>query len=158
MPSQLSNNDEADLSTFLKTAGDSLMQAQESLNSLPKSELIISQAELEVKVAIDSSEEGLKIKIMSAKDVYSSSLIPEALSTLRLSFTATARETSLDKPKRQEQAVIDDIRLREDVVRLGKILGGLTFETDYIAKKRSWLVSAYDSQGRLVRQSVVADE
>jgi hypothetical protein len=62
-----------------------------------------------------------------------------------------------ERPSKSPDKVVDEVRSREDIARLDKILGGLTYEAIFVPTTRRWLVTATDPDDRLVRHVVVPD-
>jgi len=155
----------ADLGGFLEAAGRSLADAQGTLGGgvtdIPAA-VAISEAELEVKAAVSRSADGtLRMETLSAEDMRSGAITPGLLSTVRVQYVAVAADTLTppsQQPTRTSRDVIDNVRDREDVVTLDRILGGLTFDAVYVASGNRWLVTATDAEQRVVREVLVPDE
>jgi hypothetical protein len=162
-----SPRDEAELGAFLDTVGRSFSEAQDALGEgldLPTS-FVIANAELEVKAAVSVDAAGRTVvHTLSAQDLYRGGIDPGVLSTVRVGFAVTPREVApegplrMERPKRQPEDVIADLRRRPDVAALAKILGELAIQATYVPQGRRWLVVARDAQGRLVREAIVPDE
>lgn len=154
---------EAELSAFLETAGQSLAQAQGVLGQDLdlNSKMVIASADLEVKAAIRSDKGQLSVQPISAQDIRQGGMDAGVISTLRISFVATADEppaAKAQRPTRSVEDVIATVRAREDVANLDRILGGLQVEAVFVPDTRRWLVTARDSKQRVVREVVLADE
>ncbi len=160
----MATNVPGNLRDFLEAAGQSLSQAQGAIGngqSEIATNIVIASAELEVKAAVESDEVGnLSLKTLSAEDVRSGNVDPGVLSTLRVSFVAAAPDElqSRTAPKRALDDVVQSVTKREDVARLGEILGGLNVKAAFVPEQRRWLVTAHDNKNRLVREVVVPDE
>lgn len=151
---------EADLRGFLEAAGRSLSEAQGALGGEQErpATLVIANAELEVKTALKSEAGGLKVQPISAEDLTRTNINAAALSTVRVSFVATPPDlTPAAGPVRKPVDVVNEVRLRPDVVQLDRILGGLTVDATYIPQTQRWLVTAQDPKGRIVREVVLPD-
>jgi hypothetical protein len=148
---------EADLKTFLEMAGRSLADAQGTLGV--KTDLVMANAELEARVALRADSAGrLSVQPISAQDLRTTALNAAAVSTLRVSFVATAPDhTGSPKPTRKPADVAGEIRARPDIKALENILGPLTIQPTYVPETARWMVTATDAKGRLVRESIVAD-
>jgi hypothetical protein len=147
---------EADLGGFLEAAGKSFTDAQGALAGdvvdLPPA-VAIAEAELELKAAVQRRTDG-------TQDMRSGAITPGLLSTIRVQYVAVAADTLTapsQQPTRTPKDVIDDVRGREDVAVLDRILGGLRYEAVLVPGKR-WLVTAHDPDDRLVREILVPDE
>jgi hypothetical protein len=157
-------NSEAGLQAFLEAAGRSLAGAQSDLTgSSLQTDLVIANAELEAKVTLKTDSSGkLSVQPVSAQDVQLANLNAAGISTLRVSFVATAGEippgTSATKPELKPAEVIDSVRSRPDVISLEKILGPLNVETVFVPETKRWVVTAHDARGRLVREAIVPDQ
>ena len=154
---------EADLTGFLEAAGRSLAEAQGALAGevadVP-SAVAISEAELEVKATVDRSEGGVVLQPVTSDDARQGAITPGMLSTVRIRYVAVSEDTLAapsQQPTRPPGEVIDDVRTREDVVALDRILGGLTYEAVFVPATERWLVTARDPEARLVREVVVPD-
>lgn len=155
----------ADLGGFLEAAGQSFADAQGALVGelvdIPAA-VAISEAELEVKAAVTRRTDGtVGLETISAQDMRSGAITPGLLSTVRVQYVAVAADTVVprsEQPTRTPKDVIDNVRTREDVVVLDKILGGLVFDAIYVPSGRRWLVTAKDADQRLVREVLVPDQ
>lgn len=155
-----------DLQSFLNSAGQSLAQAQGELS--PElagiTDMVLSTADLEVKAALTTSRSGkMTIQMFSSQDILKGAIDSGVLSTLKFSFVATtsqaSRETaSVDKPQRQVEDVVEDVRKRPDIAVLEKIIGPLDIRATYVDREKRWLASASDSQNRIVRELILPDE
>lgn len=155
----------ADLGGFLEAAGRSLADAQGTLGGGVadfSTTVAISEAELEVKVAVSRSADGkLAVETLSAEDMRSGTITPGLLSTVRVQYVAVPADTltpSTQQPTRAPRDVIADVRERADVVALDRILGGLRFDAVFVASGSRWLVTAMDAERRIVREVLVPDE
>jgi hypothetical protein len=156
---------EADLQAFLEMAGRSLTDAQGTLGAGVdlKSDLVIANAELEARVALKAGSGGrLSVEPVSLRELQKISASAAGLSTVRVNFVATARETTpgvgFSKPVREPSEVVTEIRQRQDVSNLESILGPLKIETVFEPRTQRWVVTAHDSRNRLVREMIVPDE
>ncbi|MBL8146150.1 MAG: hypothetical protein JNL34_07175 [Anaerolineae bacterium] len=148
---------EADLQAFVAMAGRSLADAQEAPGTGPKSELVLANAELEAKVALRADSSGkLSVQPVSAADLRLAQFNAAAVSTLRVSFVATA-PAGAAPPKRTPGDISDQIRGRPDVKALETILGPLTINPVFVPETSRWMVTASDPKGRLVREVIVPD-
>jgi len=161
-----SSSSEIDLGAFLKSAGQSLSEAQEALVAgleLP-TRMVLSNAEMEIKVAVSSDAKGrMTIQPISAQDIQRGGIEPGVLSTLRISFVGSVGEAIPSAvapagPKRNPIDIIDEVHKYPDVTKLEKVLGGLDIKPSYVPDKKRWLVSVSDSDGRIVRELVLADD
>lgn len=151
---------EADLRGFLEAAGRSLSEAQGALGSgLERTaSLVIADAELEVKTALKSDGNGgLKVQPISAEDLARTKIDAAALSTVRVSFVATAPDLTGGEPVRKPADVVQEVLVRPDVKQLDRILGGLKMNAIFVPQTQRWLVTAEDPKGRVVREVVLPD-
>jgi hypothetical protein len=154
----------ADLTGFLEAAGRSLADAQGALAGeivdIPTS-VAISEAELEVKATMDKDAAGkIVLQTISTQAIQQGGLEPNLLSTVRIRYVAVAEDTIVppsEQPTRTAGDVIDDVKGRDDVIALDKILGGLAYEAVFVPTTKRWLVTARDPEARLVREVVVPD-
>jgi hypothetical protein len=155
---------EAELGGFLEAAGKSFTDAQGALAGdvvdLPPA-VAIAEAELELKAAVQRRTDGtVVLETISTQDMRSGAITPGLLSTIRVQYVAVAADTLTapsQQPTRTPKDVIDDVREREDVAVLDRILGGLRYEAVFVPGKR-WLVTARDADERLVREILIQDE
>ncbi|MGH2995128.1 MAG: hypothetical protein ACRDN6_12450 [Gaiellaceae bacterium] len=155
----------ADLTGFVEAAGRSLADAQGALAGelvdVPTA-VAISEAELEVKATVgNAAGGGVLLQPVSSETARQGGITPGLLSTIRIRYVAVVEDTLVppsERPTRTPDKVIDDVKGREDVAALDKILGGLAYEATFVPHTRRWLVTARDSDARLVREVVVADE
>ena len=165
MAATTSPKSEADLRSFLEGAGRSLTEAQGTLTASTdlQTTLVISSAELEAKVALKTNAQGqLSVEPLSSQDLLAK-INAGAISTVRVSYVTTAPETAPGKPRapgpvRKPDDVVADVKARPDVAALDSILGGLKFETVFVAESKRWLVTATDPKGRVVRETILLDE
>lgn len=154
---------EADLGGFLEAAGKSLADAQGALAGelvdLPPA-VAIAEAELELKAAVQRRADGtVVVETISTQDMRSGAITPGLLSTVRIQYVAVAADTIAppsQQPTRTPKDVIDEVKARDDVAALDRILGGLRFEAVPVPGRR-WLVTAKDAEERLVRELLVQD-
>jgi hypothetical protein len=152
-----------DLRELFESAGISLAEAQGTLTggatTLP-SRMAISDVELELRAAIDTTAEGkVGIHLIPLADVRSGQVESSALSTIRLHFVSIPDERLVaDEPSLSPAEVIEEVKGRRDVAGLASALGELTFNAVRVPEARRWLVTAHDPEGRLVREVVVPDE
>ncbi len=155
----------ADLTGFLEAAGRSLADAQGGLpgevSQIP-SVVAIAEAELEVKATIERmAAGGVALQPVSSSDARRADISPGLLSTVRVRYVTTTEDSLVapaDRPTRTADKVIEEVRRREDVNVLGKILGGLIFDATFVPHTQRWLVTAKDPEDRLVREIVVPDK
>ncbi len=90
-----STPNDIDLETFLKSAGQSFSDAQRALipgMDVPVN-MMLSNAELELKVAVSSDTKGkMSIRPISSEDIIRGSIEPGLLSTIRINFVSSIGE------------------------------------------------------------------
>ncbi len=155
-------NHEVGFEQFLAAAGNSLSAAQGSLTEGLDltTNLVVSEAQLEVKAALSADSKGrLAVQTISAKDISQGGLDPGLVSTMQINFVATAGEPQAEvtKPKRSPADVVKEVSKHSDVAAMEKILGDLTYDATFVSDKERWLVTVRDPKGRLVRESVLPD-
>lgn len=157
---------EAELSSFIAAAGDSFTSAQGRLGTGldMQTGLVLSNAEIEVKVGVKTDAQGkLNIQTISAQDIRQSGLNADALSTLKVSFVATATEAQPSPlratgPVRTKEDVIGELSKQPVLAALDKILGGLQYNAVFIPESERWLVTALDPNQRVVREAILPDK
>jgi hypothetical protein len=155
---------EADLTGFLESAGRSLADAQGGLvgeiAQVPTT-AAISEAELEVKATIERMAAGrVALQPISSGDARKSDISPGLLSTITVRYVMAAEDTLVappDRPAGTADRAIEEVSRRQDVKALDEILGGLSFEATFVPRTKTWLVTATDQEGRLVRETLVPD-
>lgn len=157
---------EIDLGAFLESAGQSFSEAQKAL--VPGLEvpvnMMLSNAELELKVAVGSDAKGrVSIRPISSKDLTRGGIDPGMLSTLRISFVSTIAEVrpttvSAATPKRKLNEVISEVRTRLNLDRMEKTEGKLEVKPSFVAEKNRWLVTVEDAKGKVLNEMVLSDE
>jgi hypothetical protein len=162
------------LTDLMKAAGGSLGLAQSTLTegvAQPPTAMALSEATLEMKVAVDSVKGGsVLLSPVSSEDARTGALNVAALSTVTMRFMAFSAEPvgniatptpATDVPKGaglSREEAIKRLSERADIKRLEPVVGPLTFVADFVASRESWLVSALDADGQTVRDSVIADK
>ena len=154
---------EADLRQFLETAGRSLADAQGALAGevvdIPTA-VAISEAELEVKATLDRRDGSVILQPVTGDAARQGGISPGVVSTVRIRYVAVAEDTLAapsERPRQTPEKVVDEVRSREDVARLDKILGGLTYEAVFVPATKRWVVTATDQEDRPVRHVLVPD-
>lgn len=143
--------------------------------------MTLASADLEIKAAVHSQNGQLSIATLSSADVLQSDVNPDLLSTVRLSFVATAVDRgglpgvvqagAEEKPAPPEGEpeigtgtvltegeVHSRALAREDVQQLQQILGTLEVHSAFVPAFRRWLVQVRDWRGQVVRELVLPDE
>ncbi len=152
--------EEIDLETFLKSASQSFTDAQRSL--LPGLDvsvnMMLSNAELELKVAVSSDVQGkMSIRPISSEDILRGGIDPGVLSTIRITFVSSVGEFKAEAPPASA-----DTAGRGEAV---PALVGLTLdEAGALLKSRGWQFEPHaassdeiaaagkESRGRVLRQ------
>lgn len=154
----------AELSGFLEAAGRSLAEAQGELAGLAAdvpTTVAIAEAELELKAAVARRADGtVVLETISTGDMRAGGITPGLLSTVRIQYVAvgTAATLGAEAPRRTPEDVVGDVKGRDDVGRLDRILGGLVYEAQFVPGPKRWLVTARDADARIVREVLVPDE
>jgi hypothetical protein len=157
---------EAELSSFIAAAGNSLTSAQGQLASGLdiQTGLVLSNAEIEARVGVKTDAQGkLNIQTISAQDIRQGGLNVDALSTVKISFVATAIEGQSQPlqatgPVRTKEDVIGEVRKQPGLAALDKILGGLQYNAVFIPENARWLVTVVDPNQRVVREAILLDK
>jgi hypothetical protein len=157
--------DSIELGDFLEAAGRSLCDAQNSLLAglSMSTNMILNNADIEVKVLVDSADGKIKIQPVSAEDIRVGSIDPGLLSTLRISFVSTVEEpieeavsTTVESAKDPAQ-LIEQVLNRRDIQKLAATRGELQVKPTFVAERKRWLVSVEDTNGRVLREIVLPD-
>mgnify|MGYP001565960296 FL=1 len=154
-----------DLGAFLESAGQSFSEAQKALvPGLGASvNMMLSNAELELKVAVNSDEKGrVTIKPISSKDLTRGGINAAMLSTLRISFVSTVGEIKPSTnvaaaPKRKLNDIINEVRTKLNLDKLEKTEGKLAVKPSFVTEKNRWLVTVEDTKGKVINEMVLPD-
>jgi hypothetical protein len=145
---------------FLRAAGRSLTDAQSDLVGPdgPAARIAISELDLDVKVTFDDGEGGaLRLRTVTTQDARD--LPAGAISSVKTRFVAVAApEAAASVPVRSADDVTDEVRRREDLQALDRILGGLDVHAVFVPERQRWLATAVDPDGRVVREIVLPDQ
>lgn len=151
-------------------AGGALTSAQGDLGQGANlsSAMVMSEAALEIKAAISRASNGeLLIEPMSSAHL-AGQLNAAAISTVKLSFVATASDAATSAPVTagstgtapggsrftREQALAA-FRAQDDVQRLEKLIGPFELRTQIVPTTGQWIVQATDPVGRVVREQLI---
>ena len=154
-----------ELGDFLEAAGKSLGEAQNSLLSglHLSTNMILNNADIEVKVLVDSANGKISIKPISSEDLRVGSIDPGLLSTLRISFISTVEEPieetispAVESVKAPSQ-LIEEVLNRKDIQKLASTRGELQVKPTFVAERKRWLVSVEDTSGKVLREIVLPD-
>jgi hypothetical protein len=154
-----------ELGDFLEAAGKSLGDAQNSLLSglHLSTKMILNNADIEVKVLVDSANGKISIKPISSEDLRVGSIDPGLLSTLRISFISTVEEPieetispAVESVKAPSQ-LIEEVLNRKDIQKLASTRGELQVKPTFVAERKRWLVSVEDTSGKVLREIVLPD-
>jgi hypothetical protein len=148
-----------DLETFLRSAGQSFTDAQKALTAgLDVSvNMMLNNAELELKVAISSDAQGkMAIRPISSADIVRGGIDPGLLSTIRINFVSSVGEAAPQSASNTGgtekgsavPALVD--RTLEEAVRLLKA-AGWQFEP-HAANSEEVAAAGKESRGRILRQ------
>jgi hypothetical protein len=157
---------EIELGAFLESAGQSFSEAQKALIpglAVPVN-MMLSNAELELKVAVSSDAKGrVAIRPISSKDLTRGGIDPGMLSTLRINFVSTIGELTQTTagavtPKRTFNDVINEVRTKLNLDKVEKTEGEMRVKPSYVADKGRWLVTVEDSKGKVLNEMVLSDE
>jgi predicted flap endonuclease-1-like 5' DNA nuclease len=156
-----------DLETFLKTAGQSFTDAQRALvPGLDVSvNMMLSNAELEIKVAVSSDAQGkMSIRPISSEDIIRGGIDPGVLSTIRITFVSSISEIKAGP----QPASTGDSASKGNIV---PALVGLTLdEAAALLKSRGWQFEPHaasseeitaagkENRGRVLRQQPQASQ
>lgn len=153
---------DAELPQFLEAAGRSFAEAQAALAGRAglDTTLAISEAELEIKAALQSTDKGLRLQTISTADIRQGGVQPAALSTLKVRFVALGEPATVtaDKPARGRQDVAKEVDRRPELAGIKQIFSRLDIDPVFIPEGRRWLVTVRDPDGRTLRELVVPDD
>lgn len=159
------DNDNIELGDFLEAAGKSLGDAQNSLLSglNLSTNMILNNADIEVKVLVDSTNGKISIKPVSAEDLRIGSIDPGLLSTIRINYISTVEEpieetvSPLIESVKEPSRLIEEVLNRKDIQKLAATRGELQVKPTFVAERKRWLVSVEDKSGRVLREIVLPD-
>jgi hypothetical protein len=159
--------DNIDLETFLKSAGQSFSDAQRALlKDLEVSvNMMLSNAELELKVAVSSDAEGrMSIKPISSEDIIRGDINPGMLSTIRVAFVSSIGEIKTIPQPASANESTDKVTIVPNLV--GRTLdesveilksGGWQFEP-HAASSEEITASGKETHGQVLRQQPSAGQ
>jgi len=162
-----STPNEIDLETFLRSAGQSFTDAQKALipgTDIPVN-MMLSNAELELKVAVSSDTKGkMSIRPISSEDIVRGGIDPGMLSTIRINFVSSIGDI---KTELQSMPSVDDTVKGDKVpVLVGLTLdaatkllksGGWQFEP-HAASKDEIAAAGKTNTGKILRQQPIASQ
>ena len=156
--------DNIDLETFLKSAGQSFTDAQKALVpglDVPVN-MILSNAELELKVAVSSDVKGkMSIKPISSEDILHGSIDPGMISTIRITFVSSIGDIKVEPQSipssdtiiREEKVPLLTGLTLDAAIKLLKI-GGWQFEPHAASKEEIAILKT--NTGKVLRQQPAA--
>ncbi|TVP46679.1 MAG: hypothetical protein EA350_06695 [Gemmatimonadales bacterium] len=151
---------EVDLDHLIEAAGRSFGKAQEDMG-LPdgmSTGMVISEAELDLKVGFRFEGGRLAVEPVSAAAVTRGGVSSEALSTIKVRYVATRSELPPEKkPTRSEDDVVREVRARKDVTELAGVLGSLQVNARYVPDLGLWATRVEDDRGRIIRSLNIQD-
>jgi hypothetical protein len=153
--------EDIDLETFLKSAGQSFTDAQKALVpglDVPVN-MMLSNAELELKVAVSSDAQGkMSIRPISSEDISRGGIDSGMLSTIRINFVSSIGEvraqpqpvtTEDNSGKGNTMPNLTGLTMDKAAAVLEKV--GLQFEL-HAAKSEEVASLGKESRGRVLRQ------
>ena len=146
-----------DFSDFVTAARDSLAAAQPETDPATPPLMAVSEARLDLKVAVESKDGDLSLNTVSMADITSGAVESSALSTVRLDFVALATDPPVVVPEKTPSAAIKEVASRPDLVALDKIFGGLDYTAEFVGARGKWLVMALAGD-LVVRELIVEDK
>jgi len=162
-----STTNEIALETLMKAAGQSFTDAQKALvpNLGVPVNMMLSNAELELKVAVSSDAQGkMSIRPISSDDISRGGIDAGMLSTIRMTFVssigelkAEAQSTTSAASSVQESTVPDLTGLGLDKAIAALKSGGWQFEAHAAASKEVALAGT-EKLGRVLRQQPSAGQ
>lgn len=167
-----STTSSAPLGALVGMAGGSLSAAQGQMGQSAdlSSAMVMSEAALEIKAAIGRTANGeLLVEPLSSAHL-AVQLNAAAISTVRLSFVATASTavnslpsaggtvgTGPGLPRFTRENALAVFQAQEDVQRLEKLIGPFELRTQLVPGSGQWIVQASDPAGRIVREQLIRD-
>jgi hypothetical protein len=151
---------ELDLDHLIEAAGRSFGKAQEDMG-LPDGMsigMVISEAELDLKVGFRFEGSRLAVEPISAATAARGGVSPDSLSTIKVRYVATRSELPPEKkPTRSEDDVVSEVTARKDVAELAGVLGALHVSTRYVPDLKLWATRVEDDKGRTIRTLNIQD-
>jgi len=160
-------SENVELGNFLEIAGKSLSEAQSSLLSGLNlhANVVLNNADLEVKVTVDSENGKIVVKPISTEEIRTGAIDPGLLSTLRISYVSTLEEpvqtgvseSTAAAPTKTPAQMIEQVLGRADIRKLAGTKGDLQVKPTFVAEKARWLISVEDKSGNIVKEMVLPD-
>ncbi len=174
---------EADLEELMASIGASLGAAQGQLtagSAIPTTRFAMSEATLELKVAVDHSGGKIRVATIAGDAVSKGAIDAATLSTVTMRFVAFGADQAATaskpaaaaqseataeqpppasaqpvKPLTREEA-IKALADRPDIKAAAAKSGKLVFDVALQRARQSWLVTAMDAAGKMVGQGEIA--
>ena len=156
-----------ELGDFLELAGKSLAEAQsELLSGLNiNSNMVLNNADIEVKVTVGSENGKIVVKPISAEEIRIGSIDPGLLSTLKISYVSTMEEPIQEsEPEvaspsfKNPTQMIEEVMKRKDIQKLVNTKGDVDVKPVFVPERSRWLVSVEDKSGKVLRELVLPDK
>jgi hypothetical protein len=143
--------DDIDLETFLKSAGESFTDAQKAL--IPGLDapvnMMLSNAELELKVAVSSDIRGkMSIRPISSADILRGGIDPGVLSTIRINFVS-----SIGEIKPQPIPAATDVTAAQGTI-MPDLVGRTLDEATVLLKSGGWQFEPHAASGEEIAAAV----
>lgn len=157
-------DDSIGLGAFVEAAGAGLSEAQGKIAGadLRSTAMAVSEATLVAKVLLDVDTSGaVRVSPLGRAEIQSLGANVSSLSTVTVNFVATTDSdgpANVGPPPIVRHKAIEAVATRADVVRLGQVLGPLSFDATFVPERSTWLVTATDPAGRTVREALVDRE
>ena len=149
-----------DMDGLIEAAGRSFGNAQKEIG-LPEgmsTGMLISDAEIDLKVGFRMEGSKLAIEPISLAASTKAGVIPEALSTIKVRYVAARSEIPADAlPSRTREDVEGSVADRKDVLDLSKVLGDLKVTAHYVPELQLWATKVEDERGRIIRTVNIQD-
>ncbi len=154
-----------EMTSFLEMAGQSFTDAQSSLLSglNLNSNIVLNNADLEIKVTVDTSKGKLTVRPVSSEEIRTAAIDPGLLSTLRISYVSTFDEPvrapvkEAAPSKKTTPDLIREVLERKDIQKLAANARDLQVKPTFVPEKNRWLVSVEDKSGKVLQEIVLPD-
>lgn len=158
-----------EMTSFLEMAGQSFTDAQSSLLSglNLNSNIVLNNADLEIKVTVDTSKGKLTVRPVSSEEIRTAAIDPGLLSTLRISYVSTfdepvrtpVKEAAPEPAPSRKTApeLIREVLERKDIQKLTANARDIQVKPTFVPEKNRWLVSVEDKSGKVLQEIVLPD-
>lgn len=152
-----------ELGGLAEAAGRSLSEVQGVLMGAEPDlapAVAISEAELELKVAVSTVEGRLRLEPIGSAQARDGAVSPGALSSVRLRFVAlpASAAAAAEAPARTPDEVVKEVAELPGIAGLARIFPDLALEARFVPSERRWIVAAREPGLGVLREVIAPDD